>query len=226
MVSASWVFLDEHFKLRSNYKTLFEQQIEPAVKKYQDIIIAFYSQDEPYMNGLEHTPQVSIEEMNTQLETMGSFMKSKFPQIPIAVIFATKALYDPALLKKIVLPPSHDWFGMDCYDSFLWCGKKSIPQGYDIIKDLMTKATNLDGKKRWLMAVPPSGHPMRDSTFTLHDEDGVLSQLSDYKKFVASEPLFKVVIPFIWQSFNEWKGTRDLPRAKAEYQKFFQEFTN
>ncbi|MBK9294850.1 MAG: hypothetical protein IPM57_10505 [Oligoflexia bacterium] len=114
---------------------------------------------------------------------------------------------------------------MDCYDSFLWCGKKSIPQGYDIIKDLMTKATNLDGKKRWLMAVPPSGHPMRDSTLPFTMKTGC-SQLSDYKKFVASEPLFKVVIPFIWQSFNEWKGTRDLPRAKAEYQKFFQEFTN
>lgn len=216
MVSFSWLFLDTNARLYADWQTRIIWATA-IMDKFPDVIIANYLLDEPYMNGAQQG--LTVEEVYTQLETLGQYFKTRYPKMPIAVIFSASELN-----KGFRLPPTFDWFGMDCYGSFTWCDRNSIPGYYTKIKNEIAKLEAADHRTRYLMAVPPSGYEMNDDP----NEANHLNQVPQYRKFVKSEPKMKIVIPFVWQSFgtppNGWNGARTSVKLKEAYEKFYSDF--
>jgi hypothetical protein len=219
MVGTSSYFLDDQFKLKPNYARNFERNVEPILRRHLGTIAAFYILDEPYMNGIAKGQ--SPEEVYHNQETLGRFLKSKFPSIPIATIFTVKDVK-----MGYALFPSFDWFGFDCYKANLKCDGVSVAWTFEQLTDRVNQMYQADGKRRMLMAVPQAGHPVKQSST---GEKDVLVQLPHYQKFTRQNQLIKVVMPFIWQSFNngvdDWVGARDIPSVKEAYSKFYFEFT-
>lgn len=218
IVTFDWLFFDGNFHLASDYKEKFKS-VEPVLQRYSSTIAAFYGLDEPYANGAARG--VSAAETYHAQETMGRFLKSKFPTIPIAAIFTTGEIKNGNRLF-----PSFDWFAFDCYNAELECGGKSVDWYFSKLTSMMNELSEKDGKKRYQMAVPQAGHSVSDGS--KKGERSILDQIPGYRQIVRNNPSIKVVMPFIWQSFNDgsanWVGARDIPNAKAQYLKFYQDF--
>lgn len=218
VITFDWLFLDNEFRLKSDYKEKFKA-VEPIIQRYSATIAAFYGLDEPYANSAARG--VSAAETYNAQETMGRFLKSKFPTIPIGVIFTTGEVKTGNRLF-----PSFDWFGFDCYNAEMECGGQSVSWYFNKLSTMMNEATVKDGKKRYLMAVPQSGHPVSDGS--KKGEKDILAQLPGYRQIVRNNSNIKVVMPFLWQTFNDgsanWIGTREIPNVKAQYLLFYQDF--
>jgi hypothetical protein len=219
IVSFEWIFLDGSFRLKNDYVQTFAL-LEPILKKHIGTIAAFYSLDEPYMNGMNKGLKPS--EIYYNQETIGRFLKSKFPNTPIGVIFTMadiKANYP--------LFPSYDWFGFDCYNANMECEGKPVSWFYQQLDERLDAMTFVDRKKRYIISVPQAGHPVKDGSKT--GEQNVLVQIPPYRQLVSQySNKVKVVMPFLWQSFNngsdEWIGAREMPKVKEQYLYFYADF--
>ena len=219
MVSVSWLTFDPNMRLYPDWEARLSFATD-IMDKYQDVIIANYLLDEPYMNGADHG--VSVQEMYNSLETVGQFFKARYPQMPLAIIFSADELN-----KGFQLPPSADWFGMDCYDGFSSCGKRTIPDYYQLLKNQIYQLEAVDHRSRQLMAVPPAGWEQNNAS----KESVHLSQVSQYRAFIKSEKRITVVVPFIWQTFGTastggWFGARNSESLKAAYIQMYNDFMN
>lgn len=218
IITFDWLFLDGNFHLVSDYKEKFKN-VEPVLQRYRSTIAAFYGLDEPYANGAARG--LSAAETYHAQETMGRFLKSKFPNIPIAAIFTTNEVKNGNRLF-----PSFDWFGFDCYNADMVCEGKSVDWYFNKLTSTMDASTAKDGKKRYLMTVPQAGHSVSDGN--KKGEQSILDQVSGYRQIVRNNPRIKVVMPFIWQTFNDgsanWIGARDIPSVRSQYLMFYQDF--
>jgi hypothetical protein len=216
MVHFPWLLFDEQMRLFDDWQTRVKWATD-IMDQYLDVIIAFYPVDEPYLNGDKIGR--TVDEIYQSLETVGSFFKSRYPQLPIAVIFSAVELN-----KGFRLPPSFDWFGMDCYDNFFRCERATVPSYYDKLKVEMAKLEAVDQRSRFLMAVPPAGYEVSNP----ENEAKHLNQVPYYRKLVKDEEKIKVVIPFIWQTFSPenggWHGARTSPKLKDAYVQFYRDF--
>lgn len=219
IVSFNWLMFDTNARLFPDWQSRVKWATD-IMDQYLDVIIANYIFDEPYANGANQG--VSVSDMYNALETVAQFFKARYPEMPLAVIFSTQELNGGSKTYKLM--PSFDWIGMDCYGGFFQCDKSSIPGYYNLLKTDIEKLEAVDGKKRYFMAVPPSGW----ETTQPQNEDGHYNQIVPYRNFIKSESRFKVVIPFVWQSFgtgkDAWTGCRNSAKLKPAYQKFFQDF--
>lgn len=218
IVTFDWLFLDDNFRLRGSYAQNFKS-VESIIQRYETTIAAFYGQDEPYWNS--EAKGLNPAEVYYTQETIGRFLKSKFPDIPIAVIFTTNAIK-----KNRALFPSYDWYGFDCYDKDLECDDESVESYFRKLNTAMTNLTLKDGKPRFMMAVPQVGHPDDESSSSASKY--IVKQTSRYRQIVMNYQNLKVVMPFLWQSFNDgknsWVGMRELPSVKSAYQQFYYDF--
>lgn len=221
IITFDWIFFDENFSLKSDYAEVFTKTIEPILKNHLSTIVAFYGQDEPYANGKKKG--ISGAEIYNAQETMGRFLKSRFPNIPIGVILSTREL-----INSYPLFPSFDWFGFDCYSATNECKGKSVSWLYNHLDETLKSMTTQDGKKRYLISVPQAGHSNKMSH--REGEESIKAQVPYYRNIIRSYPNVKVVMPFIWQTFNDgtsnWSGAREMPRVVDLYFKFYQDFMN
>ncbi len=219
IVTFDWLFFDQNFHLRSDYIKNFET-VEPILRQHISSIAAFYGQDEPYANGFNK--KLTVAEIYNAQETMGRFLKSKFPDIPIGVILTVGELRDDHPLF-----PSFDWFGFDCYDPSLSCGGYSVDWYYNHLDSRLNAMTLKDNKPRFMISVPQAGYAVANSKTGKND---VLAQVPYYRQMVGKYSKVKVVMPFIWQSFNDgisnWVGAREVPILKWAYESFFVDFMN
>jgi len=219
VVSLGWLTFDENMRLYPDWQDRLTFATD-IMDKYQDVIIANYILDEPFMNGAKHG--VSVDEMYQYLESVGQFFKARYPAMPLAVIFSGDELN-----KGFRVPPSFDWFGMDCYDGFSSCGGRSIPDFYQLIKNELYQLEAIDHRSRQLMAVPPAGWEQNNaSKQSLH-----LSQVAQYRAWIKSEKRVTIVMPFIWQTFGSasdggWYGARNSESLKSTYVQMYQDFMN
>jgi hypothetical protein len=219
IVTVDWAFIDINFRLKPNYADIFAS-IEPILRRYDKTIVAFYGTDEPYTNS-SHKGVNPAEVFYTQ-ETMGRFLKSKFPNKPIGAIMTTDEL-------KLGRPlfPSFDWWGFDCYAADLKCNGETVNFFYMKLATMMNELTVTDAKKRFIISVPQAGVPVRK--FSKGSEKDIFAQLPYYLSISVNFPNVKVVMPFLWQSFDDgnskWIGTRELPNARASFQVFYLNYT-
>lgn len=221
IVSLEWVFLDGTYRLKNEKEYVQTYTlIEPILKKHIGTIAAFYSLDEPYWNSTNQGQKPS--EVYYNQETIGRFLKSKFPNTPIGVIFTMGDMK-----KEYPLFPSFDWFGFDCYEADLECEGKPVSWFYQQLSDRLDAMTFVDRKKRYIISVPQAGHPVKDGSKT--GEQNVLVQIPEYRRLVGlHQGKVKVVMPFLWQSFNngvdDWVGAREMPKVKEQYLYFYADF--
>lgn len=217
-ITFDWLFFDSKLHLNENYAEDFAK-IEPIVRKHLSTIVAFYGLDEPYNNSAWNNVDTA-EAYNAQ-ETMGRFLKSKFPEIPIAVIFTTFEIN-----KNLPLFPSFDWYGFDCYSASMSCAGQTVDWLYENLNRMVNELTAKDHKKRFLIAVPQAGRPVTLTTEA--DEKTIVSQIPIHKNYIKKYPNLKLVMPFIWQSYNDgasnWIGAREMPEAKAAYELFYKDY--
>lgn len=220
VITFDWIFFDENFSLKKDYAEVFTNQIEPILKKHLSTIVAFYGQDEPYANGMKKG--ISAGEIYHAQETMGRFLKSKFPDKPIGVILSTKELKD-----SYPLFPSFDWFGFDCYSATNECKGKSVDWLYKHLDEMLKAMTAQDTKNRYIISVPQAGHSNRKDDHS-SGELSVRAQVPKYYEMIRTYPNVKIVMPFIWQTFNDgtsnWSGAREMPGVVDLYLKFYQDF--
>ncbi|MFZ3231758.1 MAG: hypothetical protein WA160_16245 [Pseudobdellovibrio sp.] len=218
IITFDWLFFDDNFRLKADYAEKFKS-IEPILHKHASTIAAFYGQDEPYTNGLNR--KISVAEIYNGQETMGRFLKSKFPNIPIGVILTTDELR-----ASLPLFPSYDWFGFDCYSSSLKCGGKTVDWYYDHLNTMLNVMIEKDHKQRFLISVPQAGHAVKDGA--VRGEKDIMLQVPEYRNLVKKYSNVKVVMPFIWQSFNDgnsnWIGAREMPAVKSVFETFYIDF--
>lgn len=219
LVTVDWAFIDTNFRLRSDYAQVFAS-IEPILRKYDSTIAAFYGTDEPYTNS--SLKGVNPAEVFYTQETMGRFLKSKFPNKPIAAIMTTDEL-------KLGRPlfPSFDWWGFDCYDAKLVCNGESVNSYYIKLATMMNMLTSVDSKQRYFISVPQAGIPVKK--FSKGKEGDIFAQLPYYMQISVNLPNVKIVMPFLWQSFDDgsskWIGTRELPNVRNSFQVWYLNFT-
>ncbi|MDO9180975.1 MAG: hypothetical protein Q7U04_01140 [Bacteriovorax sp.] len=215
-VTFDWLFFDDGFHLKEDYAEAFKS-VEPIIRRHLSTIAAFYGQDEPYTNGLN--AKLSVAEIYNAQETMGRFLKSKFPDMPIGVILTTAELRDSRPLF-----PSFDWFGFDCYSASMKCEGYSVDWYYEHLNTMLTAMTNTDHKPRYLISVPQAGHPVRDRS----GERDIMAQVPPYRQIVKRYSNVKMVMPFIWQTFNDgnsnWIGAREMPVVRSAYELFYSDF--
>lgn len=219
LVSVDFAFIDQNFRLKPNYAETFAS-IEPILKKYDTTIVAFYATDEPYTNSAQKgiTP---AEVFYTQ-ETMGRFLKARFPHKPIGAIMTTDEL-------KLGRPlfPSFDWWGFDCYDAGLKCNGESVNSYYLKLATMMNALTAVDSKPRFFISVPQAGIPVKK--YSKGKEGDIFAQLPYYLALSVNLPSVKVVMPFLWQSFTDgnskWIGMRELPYVRNSFQVWYLNFT-
>lgn len=218
IVTVDWAFIDMNFRLQPNYAQMFSV-IEPVLRKYDKTIVAFYGTDEPYTNSAQKG--LNPAEVFYTQETMGRFIKSKFPNKPIGAIMTTDEL-------KLGRPlfPSFDWWGFDCYSADLKCNGETVNNYYIKLLTMMNAQAAQDGKQRFLISVPQAGVPVK--RFSSGSEKDIFAQLPYYLALSVNLPI-KVVMPFLWQSFDDgkskWIGTRELPQARSAFQVFYLNFT-
>jgi len=219
IITFDWIFFDEKYRLKNNFSEVFIQQIEPILKKHLNTIVAFYGLDEPYANG--KIKGISDAETYNAQETMGRFLKSRFPNIPIGVIFSKGEV-----VNKSPIFPSFDWFGFDCYVKKLKCNSLYVQWLFNRLNSTVQELTVKDSKKRYLISVPQAGHSNK-----VNNKTGVKNiriQVSTYRAIIRSNPNVKIVMPFIWQSFDDgtsnWTGAREMPEVVKLYNNFYIDF--
>ncbi len=217
ILSVQPFFYGEAARIRSDFQQQWETARQ-AIAPYRDTILAFYTLDEPYLNGA--IAGLPVNQTLDNLELVAKTVKASFPGIPLAMTEAYSHVS-----AQMVLPPSYDWFGFDCYSGFDSCGEnvaglgiRSIPQMYGILKSKVQALNQADGKHRGLVLFPPSAY---------HAKSGVTeAQLIDiadrYIQLIRSEPMVVAVMPFLWHTFTEgngqWIGLRDSgPALKNKY---------
>jgi hypothetical protein len=220
ILSMRWQLFDDAFNLRSDYLSSWNTQIVGPVKAAGiQNIAAFYPLDEPYWNaataaktGNGPTPA----QMKANLETVNALIRSTFPGVPIAVIFAY-----PSVNAALTIPQGYDWIGVDCYGPFNSCGddvngRKSIPEYFQILGSKVTQGQRL-------LAVPSA---FLDSSNTSNSAQIALgSQIDAYMEMVSNNSLFVGVMPFLWQDSGTLTGTANLPILKAKYFEIGQSIT-
>lgn len=218
VASFNWLMFDANNRLYPDWKDRVKWATD-IIDDFQDVVVAIYIMDEPYMNAAN--TGVTLNEMYGYLDETGKFFKARYPNIALPIIFSMtemKAGYK--------LPPSYDWFGLDCYGSFYWCERNTIPNWYKKLKADVEKLEAADGRERYLMAVPPAGYDTKDN----NSENNHADQVSAYRQFIKSDPKIKIVMPFLWQSFSAggdgWVGARDSQKLKPLYIKMYADFMN
>ncbi len=219
IVTVDWAFIDPSFHLKENYAEMFAT-IEPILRKYDKVIVAFYGTDEPYTNSA--LKGVNPAEVFYTQETMGRYLKSKFPNKPIAAIMTTDEL-------KLGRPlfPSFDWWGFDCYAADLKCNGETVNSYYVKQITMMNALTAVDGKQRFIISVPQAGVPYKK--FSKNSEKDIFAQLPYYLQLSVNLPNVKAIMPFLWQSFEEgktkWTGAREFPNVRSAFQVWYLNFT-
>ncbi len=219
IVTVDWAFMDFYFHMKPNYAEIFAS-IEPTLRKYENTIVAFYGTDEPYTNG--SIKNVNPAEIYYIQETMGRYLKSKFPNKPIGAIMTTDEL-------KLGRPlfPSFDWWGFDCYDANLKCNGEHVNFYYTKLASMMIALTNVDAKQRFFISVPQAGIPVKK--YSKGKEGDIFAQLPYYLAISVNLPNVKAIMPFLWQSFDDgkskWIGTRELPNTRNAFQVWYRNFT-
>jgi hypothetical protein len=199
IIDVQWYFMDADYHLRPDMIASWKK-IAKAIEPYRDHIAAFYPADEPYMNAEKKGRSDS--EMQNNLETIASVVKSTFPEIPVAVIFASKEVK-----KSKPIPAGFDWIGFDCYGKFNDCsGGHSVTYYHDKLK------ARLSGTQR-MMLIPwgyKEGYP---SGKDIYDRNNAAAQ---YWNMAINDPLVVAVIPFLYQTYTDssgkhMAGTQDMP---------------
>jgi hypothetical protein len=210
------LLFDSQWRLRSNWQDSVNS-VKNLIHQYDTTVAAFYIIDEPY--GRAAQTGVEPGEMFDAMNKVGEYLKMKFPDKPIAVIFSA-----PELIAGVNIPRSFDWFGVDCYTRFERCDGVSIPDMYDILDKGIRQLDARDGKRRQLMVIPPSGY---DGNIP-GDELNHINQISQYREWLKYRNDIHIIVAFIWQGVHNqadnWYGTRDSPALFTAYTKFYQDF--
>jgi hypothetical protein len=153
--------------------------------------------DEPfwYDNSCHHSAAV-----RQVYETANSAIKARFPGKPILVTFAY-----PCVTSELVIPAGYDWISFDQYGTFA-----TIPGYFDLIKSKMTP-----GQKILLTAdgFAAGGVPSE------RDQNGWVVRARQYLNLARIDPDVVGLWTFIWPSFSEGAGVRDMVRVLAEYRR-------
>ena len=217
IVDIHFYFFDTNFKLRPDYSTYFAQ-FENILNAYQDVIVAYYVLDEPYILAEAHG--ISRDQMKANIELVANYLKSKYPAINLAIIF------DATTIKREwALPENIDWYGFDCYENFYYCGGglRSIPTFFGLLEKQVIAFNKKDSKNRQIIAVPPSAY----NTKWADREQRVLDQIELYKQYIDQDPLVQIIMPFTFQTFTEgdhqWVGPKDVPTVLRKFQSYYHE---
>ncbi len=156
------------------------------IAPYLDIIAAFYPVDEPYWVFGQPNGNLTNTEIAAVLTALNLQIKQRFPQIPIAVVFAYPSVDD-----SLIIPQSYDWVGFDCYDGFDACGnpsllRRSVPEFLGTLREKKTAGQRL-------ILIPPAFQ--QDLAMS---EAQIVAIVDRYQQVAATDPEVVAVVPFLW----------------------------
>ncbi|MBU2109537.1 hypothetical protein KKB71_01080 [Patescibacteria group bacterium] len=200
--------MEKKISLRIDYRERWDKYAR-IIAPYARYIAAFYSIDEPYLNG--ENMGLSREEVKNLCEAINIEIKAKFPNIPIVVVFAAAAVDE-----TLEIPSGYDWVGFDYYGTF-----DPILPIFNILKNKL-----LDGQKIILVA---DGVAFGTTPPSLEEQEAWVVRAQQYYELASSDPVVVAMIPFLWPSIqgpNEYLiGTRDMELVKEKYIRIGTEIT-
>ena len=132
----------------------------------------------------------------------GMFLFIEFRELLAKVFDLVKGNYG-----AFVVPTGYDWVGVDCYGNFNSCGdgSQSVTWYYDRIRDKLNPSQR--------MIIVPDGSSVSNPP----SQEELVSRAEKYLALAQSDPSFVGAFTFLWQSFSNITGTRDLPIVKEKY---------
>ena len=126
-----YIFFDRTDRLIPDWKERFASYAE-GLKVVSGDISSFSVIDEPFL--AQHRKPA---ELKKDIETVNRAIKSEFPGIPIAVIFAFRTLAD---INNLIIPDGYDWVAFDGYplahsQSYDNMEGYSLPWFYNVLRD-------------------------------------------------------------------------------------------
>ncbi len=190
-IAVNHIFFDQNYQLYSNYQQRWNDYAN-VIGPYIGNVVAIYPQDEPNLYGFDRS----------RLYAAIQSIKSKFPGIPVATIYAPLSSYVGIDL--------FDWAGIYCYSNGQFsCSGISYLTKYNQFKSLLATWQRT-------ILVPQAGVP---SGIVL--DNALISALSQeiyqYKSISDSDPKVVAVFPFLYQNMSGWHGLENLPTLRCQF---------
>jgi hypothetical protein len=159
---------------------------------YQDVVAAFYLNDEPYTRGAA----------KSDMAALATRIKGDFPSKPtLSIEYAgTMANLDSSYFAML------DWVGFDCYG----CGSTAL-DGY--VSQLRGWLSN----QQRMIAVPWADRAV-GSDISPTAQNPIVGEINYWHQKVLSDAKFVAVVPFLWTDIREnYYGARDMSWVQTRY---------
>jgi hypothetical protein len=208
---AFWAqMLDLHPSYESRWKTT-EQFIRPYVE--DGTIVALFHVEEP--DGYVINGFIEQSLAWSRMETVNSVIKKSFPETPITVTFNGWSLRDE-YASWMRIPEGFDWISYDCYWGWDDCYGISVPEYVKRLKKLRTSSQQK-------LAMIPQGL-MYISGMSPETIAAAVDNARRHFQLFESDSDFVAMMPFRWQSCEDWPGVRDIPELRAAYREIGMKF--
>ncbi|MEK7603668.1 MAG: hypothetical protein AAB461_00930, partial [Patescibacteria group bacterium] len=193
-----WALHPDYIARWNAFKTTHASVLTP------EKILALYMSDEPTWNGISAN----------ELKTATDLVTASYPAIPRIVVEAWKSV------SNLVVPESMSWIAFDKYgvkDPATNAEYKSLYATLKSRRSSSSQNTFIVGDAWWAAGLHGA------NGITLADTAGVAL---NYYNFAKNDPDIVALIGFLWASFSEGTGARDLPAStKATYKLIGQSIT-